>query len=334
MPSIPLSPTLAAALATFGRHGLQTNTPLAPHTTFRIGGPAAALLTIDKLADLVGAMDLLYESRVPFLLLGGGSNVLISDAGIPGVVLLNQCRHIQWTPNAGDPHLVQVESGVALAGFARSAIKRGFAGLAWAVSVPGTVGGAVIGNAGAHGGCIADNLHSVSVWQEGVVETRPAETLAYGYRHSALKSKTSQPGFGPIVLTAAFRLHPDPTGEEAQRAATFIAHRRRTQPTAKSAGSIFKNPPHDFAGRLIEAAGLKGTTVGGASVSDRHANFIINHGDATASDVIHLINLIRCRVYEHAGVVLQPEILFLGDWSAGPTLEPLTLPPIPSTHVS
>jgi UDP-N-acetylenolpyruvoylglucosamine reductase len=128
------------------------------------------------------------------------------------------------------------------------------------------------------------------------------------------------------VLTTTFLLQPDPSDSEAERAETYIDHRRRTQPTDKSAGSIFKNPPGDFSGRLIETAGLKGTRIGQASVSDQHANFIINHGQATAAEIVQLMDLIRIQIYEQFGVILEPEIQFIGDWSAGPTLT--DLPPI------
>ena len=133
----------------------------------------------------------------------------------------------------------------------------------------------------------------------------------------------ARPGFGPVILDATFQLQPDPEQTASARARRFIAHRRRTQPVDKSAGSIFKNPAGDHAGRLIEAAGLKGTRIGGASVSSQHANFIINRGDATAADVVHLINHIRRHVYQRFGIILEPEIQFIGDWCRGPDLEPI-----------
>ncbi|HEY54496.1 MAG TPA: UDP-N-acetylmuramate dehydrogenase [Caldilineae bacterium] len=319
-PYRPPSSDLLAALTPFGRYGVELETPLAPHTSFRIGGPAAALLTINRLAHLEAALDTLHSHKTPFLLLGGGSNVLISDAGVPGVVILNQCRQIQWPQDDAEPLLVQVEAGASLAGLSRAAIQRGLAGLAWAVSIPGTVGGAIVGNAGAHGGCIADVLYSVQLWEDGRVSVVPASQLQFEYRSSSLKRPTDQSAPGPVVLSATFRLRPDPAGAEAQRAQSYIAHRRRTQPVDKSAGSIFKNPPGDYAGRLIEAAGLKGLRVGQVSVSALHANFIVTHGQATAAEVVQLMNLMRRRVYERFGVILEPEIQFIGDWSAGPSL--------------
>lgn len=311
---------LLEALTPFGRYGAEPGALLAPHTSFRIGGPAAILLTINRLAYLEAALNTLHRQNTPFLLLGGGSNILISDAGVPGVVILNQCRQMQWPQDSADPLLVQAESGASLAGLARAAIQRKLVGLAWAVSIPGTVGGAIVGNAGAHGGCIADVLHSIRLWKNGRISTVPASQLQFEYRSSNLKNPSNQSAPGPVVLDATFLLRPDPGGVEAQRAQTFIEHRRRTQPVDKSAGSIFKNPPGDYAGRLLEAAGLKGVRMGQVSVSVRHANFIINHGQATAAEVVQLMNLMRRRVYERFGVILEPEIQFIGDWSAGPAL--------------
>ena len=311
----PLASDLLAALTPFGRYGVQLDAPLAPHTSFRIGGPAAALLTISHLPHLEAALRTLHHNKTPFLLLGGGSNVLVSDAGIPNVVILNQCRQIQWPEESTEPLLVQVDAGASLAGLARAVIKRHLAGLAWAVGIPGTVGGAIVGNAGAHGGCIADSLQSVRLWEDGQITETPSSQLQFDYRCSRLKNLVTQPAPGPVVLSATFLLQPDSDGSEAQRAKTFIAHRRRTQPIDKSAGSIFKNPPGDYAGRLIEKAGLKNLRVGQVSVSAQHANFLINHGEATAAEVIQLMNLIRRRVYEQFGVTLEAEIQLIGDWS-------------------
>lgn len=325
-PHPPVTSDLIAQLAPYGRYGVETDVPLAPYTSFRIGGPAAALVTINDLSNLIRTLDTLYRQQTPFLLLGGGSNVLISDAGIPAVVILNQCKDIVWPEKASETVSVQAQGGAALAGLARSAIKRDLAGLTWAVSIPGTVAGAVIGNAGAHDGCIADNLHSIRLWSNGEIVDLPASDLDLSYRHSRIKETVAQPTFGPVVLTATFQLQPDLTGEEQSKAEAYIEHRRSSQPVDKSAGSIFKNPPGDYAGRLIEAAGLKGAHVGGASVSSRHANFIINGGDASAADVVRLMNQIREAVFSQFGVALQPEIRFIGDWSHGPTLDPLPQP--------
>lgn len=313
-----LSPALQARLHTLSHSGLQQQVRLAPFTSFRIGGPAAYLAVFKTLSQLVAALEALHQAQTPFLLLGGGSNVLIADAGVSGLTIINQCKDVHWPEhsqlNEQDAILVEVDAGAPLAGFARASIQRGLAGLSWAVSIPGSVGGAVVGNAGAHGGDIASVLVSVRVWQAGRIRQWSAQELALAYRSSRLKGVQTMPGQHPIVLSATFRLTPDVDGRGAAAAAAAIQHRRRSQPVEKSAGSIFKNPPGDYAGRLIEAAGLKGHCVGDACISEKHANFIINQGAATAADVVALMTLARERVFQQFGILLTPEILFVGDW--------------------
>jgi UDP-N-acetylmuramate dehydrogenase len=162
-------------------------------------------------------------------------------------------------------------------------------------------------------------LTSVRVWRQGQIETWPAPELGLTYRSSRLKGAESNK-VPTVILSATFRLTPDPEGRAAELAQAAIQHRRRTQPTEKSAGSIFKNPPGDYAGRLIDLAGLKGRCVGDACISEKHANFIINRGRARAADVVALMNLARREVWRQFHVLLEPEILFIGDWSQGPAL--------------
>ena len=314
-----LPAALLARLDALSRSGLRRRAPLAPYASFRIGGPADYLVILQREADLIAALDALHEAGVPYLLLGGGSNMLISDAGVRGVTLLNQCKGMRW-PEAEGPVEVTVEGGAPLAGFARESIKRGLAGLSWAVSIPGTVGGAVVGNAGAHGGDIASIFVSARVWRAGRIETWGPEEMDFAYRRSRLKALASTETQPPVLLTATFRLRPDAGGQAAADAERYIAHRRRTQPTDKSAGSIFKNPPGDYAGRLIEAAELKGRCVGDACISEKHANFIVNQGRATAADVLALMNLARREVWRRFHILLEPEILFIGDWPEGELL--------------
>ena len=304
--------------------------PLARHTTFRIGGPAdlyAAATTVDQLERLA---ELAAEHAIPTLILGGGSNVLISDAGVRGLVIANQARDYEWrTPGGAStdgkqppmrPQLV-ADSGVLLAGLARTAIKAGFSGLEWAVSVPGTVGGAVIGNAGAYGGDIARNLAEARVAYPGQGrQTLSGEQMAFTYRSSLLKrqlaSGEAQPEAQPVVLTAAFSLVPGDAAALAALAESWLARRRASQPVEPSAGSIFRNPPGDHAGRLVEAVGLRGQRIGGAQISPRHANFIVNVENARAADVRALLDLMWKRVWENSGIELVPEILFVGEWHA------------------
>ncbi len=311
-------PALLDQLDALSRDGLRRRAPLAPYTTFRIGGPADYFMTVHRLENLKRTLAILHQAQVPYLLLGGGSNILVSDAGVRGLVIINQCRGIHWPEDAhADPVDVRVEAGALLAGFAREAIQRGLAGISWAVSIPGTVGGAIVGNAGAHGGDIASIFLEAEMWHRGRIETWRHEAMAFAYRHSILKQAWPTP---PIILSAVFRLPRDESGQAADEAASYIAHRRRTQPTDKSAGSIFRNPPGDYAGRLIEAAGLKGRCIGQACISEKHANFFINRGQATAADIIALMNLARQEVWRQFQVLLEPEIRLIGDWSTGPHL--------------
>jgi len=294
---------------------ISADVSLAGYTTFKIGGPADLLVVAQRPSDLTQVIGLAHEAGMAFFLLGGGSNVLISDAGVRGLVILNHCRQI----TLADDDLVTAESGASLAGLARRAIHHGLAGLEWAVSVPGTVGGAVVGNAGAHGGCIADNLLSAQVLDgKGELAVWPASDFAYAYRFSRLKRPTDDHTRGAVVLSATFRLQAANREELEARAARFLAHRRATQPIEASAGSIFQNPPGDYAGRLIEAVGLKGVTVGSVQFSPVHANFIVNLGAGQAADVKAAIELARQRVQAQFGLTLQPEILFVGEFTDAP----------------
>lgn len=330
---IPAPPAFYEAVEALGIT-MAADEPLARHTTFHIGGPADLYAAVDDLARLERLAETAAAHAVPFTVLGGGSNILVSDCGMRGLVIANQAREFRLAPaeeaaegearGGRSGPLAIAAAGTALAGLARWTVKQGLAGLEWAVSVPGTVGGAVIGNAGAHGGDIAGVLAWALVWYPDRGRVRlTADELAFAYRTSLLKQQLGAGGPLPVVLEAAFRLTPGDAAEIATRAEAFLARRRATQPTEPSAGSIFRNPPGDHAGRLIEAAGLKGRRVGGAQISPRHANFIVNVEHATANDVVALIDLCRQRVFEQFGVELMPEIQFLGDWPVQPPYKAL-----------
>jgi UDP-N-acetylmuramate dehydrogenase len=314
------------------------NEPLARHCTFRIGGPADLFAVADDIRTLERLGELAMDHSLPLTILGGGSNVLVSDSGVRGLVVANQTRGMglhattaprsfeQEGPNLGvDRPIPQLatgnrylvaDSGVALAGLARWTIREGWSGLEWAVSIPGTVGGAIIGNAGAHGGQIADNLAFVLVARPGVGrQTMMAEDMEFSYRDSVLRRNLVAGQAPPVVLQAVFRMVPGDVAQMTAEADACLAKRRASQPVEPSAGSVFRNPPGDYAGRLVEVAGLKGHRIGGAQVSPRHANFIVNTGSARASEVAELIGLIRQRVSESTGIGLVPEILCLGDWT-------------------
>ncbi|HMK07712.1 MAG TPA: UDP-N-acetylmuramate dehydrogenase, partial [Anaerolineales bacterium] len=217
---------------------------------------------------------------------------------------------IHFEAVAADTRLT-AESGASLGGVARRSAERGLSGLEWAATIPGTIGGAVVGNAGAHGGDMASSLESVEILQPpDTRETWATERLGYTYRSSLLKRQAAR----SVVLSASFLLRLSTPEVTKARIEANIQARRRTQPPGASLGSMFKNPPGDFAGRLVEAAGLKGRRRGAAEISPLHANFFINHGGARARDVADLLVEARRRVQETSGVVLEPEVELMGDW--------------------
>jgi UDP-N-acetylmuramate dehydrogenase len=289
---------------------LKTDVPLARYTAARVGGPARAMVVVESVEDLVFFSQQLWAAQVPFIILGGGSNVLVSETGVRDVVLLNRAREIRFVENQAQP-TVWAGSGANFGSLARRAAAQGLSGLEWAAGIPGTVGGAVFGNAGAHGddvaGCllVADILH-----QNGRREERAAAELKFTYRSSSLKAEK----LDAIVLAAQFKLMASKPEIVQQTMDEFTVFRRRTQPPGASMGSMFKNPPGDFSGRLIEQAGLKGTQVGDAEISDLHANFFLNHGDATASEIFELIELASDTVKRKFGIKLELEIELLGEW--------------------
>lgn len=236
--------------------------------------------------------------------------MLVSDRGVPAVVLLNNARQVRFEVEQ-DPPRVWAESGAGTGLIARQAAARELGGLEWAAGVPGTLGGAVVGNAGAHGGDIAQDLIVAEILQQDGVRTIwPPEQLKFSYRSSWLKQ---HPGLA-VVLSATLRLQHRPAEEIKADMDRFLEHRRRTQPPGASMGSMFKNPPGDYAGRLIEIAGLKGTRVGQAEISKLHGNFFLNLGEASAEDVLELLRLAQDAVFEQFGVRLEPEIELIGAW--------------------
>jgi UDP-N-acetylmuramate dehydrogenase len=285
---------------------VRASEPLARHTSFRIGGPADVLATPDTADQLAALVRAAAQADVPLTILGGGSNMLVGDGGIRGVVvkLGRGFRRVVW-----EPPCVEAGAAVQLGRLARDAAARGLAGLEYAEGIPGTVGGALFMNAGAYGGEVAGVVDEVDgVRSDGVVTRIARAELAFAYRRTALP-----PGF--LVTAVRFRLRPEAT--DAVRARLDGARDRRTasQPHGwANAGSIFKNPPGDFAGRLVEIAGLKGTRVGGARISEAHGNFIVNEGDARAADVQALMQEAQRVVWERSGVWLEPEVRLVGSW--------------------
>jgi UDP-N-acetylmuramate dehydrogenase len=238
--------------------------------------------------------------------LGRGSNVLVSDAGVEGLVILNRAASF-----AIEDTTVRADSGLLLSVLARRTAAAGLAGLEWCAGIPGSVGGALVSNAGAHGGSMADALQVVELLDApGTARWQPAAALELAYRHSRLRNREAA---HEIVLRAEFALHREDVAAIRASMAAQKEQRQATQPLASAtAGSVFKNPPGDSAGRLIDQAGLKGMCIGGATVSTRHANFVMTTAGASAADVLNLIELVHDRVHERFGVDLVLEVQPIG----------------------
>jgi UDP-N-acetylmuramate dehydrogenase len=287
---------------------VKENVSLAPYTSARIGGPADILITAESADELARIIKLLHKQEIDYLMLGGGSNVLVSDRGVRGVVVLNRAKGVRF--HTGDEPSVTVESGVIFSNLANRCAAKGLGGLEWAATVPGTIGGAVYGNAGAFGGDMAGNLLWAELLTENGREKYTAEQMRYGYRTSILKRGE----LDAVVLAAELRLKYSTKEQVTTNIEQFSAHRKATQPPGASMGSMFKNPNGDYAGKLIEAADLKGTRIGNAEISSLHGNFFVNHGTTSAEDIRALIQLVMKTVKEKQGVDLELEIELVGEW--------------------
>ena len=279
--------------------------PLARHTSLRIGGPADYFVKVRSEDDLIGAVRVAREAELPTFILGGGTNLLVADAGIRGVVLANS-----WNDVTVHGMVLDAASGTPLASVAAVAARNGIVGLEWMATVPGTVGGAVHGNAGAFGSDTAAALLDARLLDlNGDLWSARVDELGYSYRTSTLQ--------GTPVICVRARFHGDP-GDRAtavRRIKEMANERIAKQPLAQpNTGSIFRNPPGDHAGRLIDAAGLKGLRIGGAMVSEKHGNFIVNAGGARAADVRTLMRRCQAEVRERFGIELRPEVELVGEW--------------------
>jgi UDP-N-acetylmuramate dehydrogenase len=269
---------------------------------------------VEDVEQLQGAVAAARAHGLPWVVLGGGNNVLVSDAGVEGLVILNRLRGAAIEVRDGEAELA-CGAGVFFARAAQFTARRGFTGLEWGIAIPGTVGGGVVNNAGAHWSDVSRALVSAHVMDhEGGGERLSPESLAYRYRQSALKS-SHLTQTRVVVIGCRFRLRPDDPQAALARVEELRQHRLRTQPVKEaSAGSTFTNPPEHHAGALIDRAGLKGARVGGAQVSTLHANFILNTGGARAADVVTLIRRAQEEVLRRFGVRLEPEVQFVGRW--------------------
>lgn len=289
---------------------LQENISMANYTTARVGGRAPALVSIHTLDDLINAAQTLWDLSVPFHILGSGSNILVSDKGLDAVILHNRAHNLKIDTKSENPSIF-AESGAILGTVARQSALRGLSGMEWAAPVPGTVGGAVYGNAGAHGSNIEQSLKMAKILHEKEgIQDWSVDKLAYQYRSSVLKREHL-----PVaILSAIFNVVKTNREEAWEKIKAFQAHRKETQPPGASMGSMFKNPAGDYAGRLIEAAGLKGRRIGRAMISPIHANFIINLEGANAQDIWKLMKIAQDAVKEKFGIILEPEIELVGEF--------------------
>ncbi|MSP21433.1 MAG: UDP-N-acetylmuramate dehydrogenase [Dehalococcoidia bacterium] len=279
--------------------------PLARHTYLRLGGPAEFFATPATLDELTSLTRWARAAGLAVLVLGGGSNVLVADAGVRGLVLSlrRACSEVRFGA------LVVAGAGVMLPALARAAAEHDHGGLEFAIGIPGSVGGALQSNAG-----IGDSrdlgalVEAVTVLDDSTLRVLARDELQFGYRTSSLRAS------GLTVVEATLRLEPRPRAEIEAEMRRLLEARAVSQPTAeRNAGSIFRNPPGDYAGRLIEEAGCKGLHVRGARVSTMHANFIVHDGAATARDVAELMTEVQRRVHDHSGIDLRPEIDWWGD---------------------
>ncbi|HLO04138.1 MAG TPA: UDP-N-acetylmuramate dehydrogenase [Symbiobacteriaceae bacterium] len=300
----PIAAKLRTIISDPGR--IRPDEPLHSYTTFRIGGPADWLVEVTSGEELAGLLQLAKEESLPVHVLGNGSNLLVSDTGVRGfvIILAGEFNRYELTGQT-----LRAGGGYNLPKLANRIAKLGLGGLEFACAIPGTVGAGLVINAGAHGGELKDVVSETTVvWLDGRKEVLPVDRIGLRYRSSDLQ------GAGAIVTEVVMQLRTAVQEELMAHMKAHLERRRQTQPlNLPNAGSVFMNPPGDFAGRLIEQAGLKGLTVGGAQVSEKHANFVVNLGNATAKDVLLLMDRVRAEVDARFGVRLQPEVKIWGD---------------------
>lgn len=295
------------------RGEVRQNEPMSNHTSFRIGGPADALVTPADRDDLAALLGEVRERNIPYAVLGGGTNLLVRDGGFRGVIIsLKRLNTIEasreYRSLGGSFAVVRADAGAALAKLLSYAAERGLTGLEFAAGIPGTVGGALCMNAGTAQGEIGDAVDSVTLLgPAGDLLVRHRDEMRFGYR-------TANVPAGHIVLDTTVILRHGDAGKIKAQVKQLLEQRKERQPWGlPNAGSVFKNPMDEAAGKLIESAGLKGLAIGGAQISDKHANFIVNLGNARAADVLALMDAIREKVLEMHRIRLEPEIKIIGE---------------------
>jgi UDP-N-acetylmuramate dehydrogenase len=316
---IAMSEQVTGVLQIPGYPGIKVfeRAPMSNHTTWRIGGPADVLVRASAPDELEAAFAWASHQGWPVTIIGGGSNLLVGDRGIRGMVIAvrtpgERAESLLRADEQGNEVLIRVAAQAPLSWVGRYCSERGWAGMEWAVGLPGNIGGATVNNAGAHGGEMKDHLVAVEVLSaDGTIERYDRAWLLPRYRHTRLKDSPQPRGAGVLAVELSL-----PRGNAAELRTLADLHadyRRTTQPTGRCAGSTFTNPPGDFAGRLLEAAGLKDFAVGGVRFSTIHSNFIVNDGTGTAAQVRELIAIAQERVQEQLGIRLEPEIEEIGE---------------------
>lgn len=306
-------------LARFWPGPVSWDCPMSRYSTLRVGGPAEALVMVENLDGLTSLLGWLHARRIPWHVIGRGSNILVPDQGLAGVVVIlaGAFETIEAiTPDetpTDDSARVRAGAACSLARLVQHCIDNGLSGLEFCTGIPGTLGGAIVMNAGAWGGAIGDLVQKVAVVRaDGTPEELSAAAIPFAYRTWGVAT-------GLVVTGATLQLHTDSMTAIEARCRSYQEQRRSKQPlNAASAGSFFKNPPQQAAGRLIEQTGLKGYKIGGAMISDKHANFIITTDAATADDVLTLMRYVQDRVHEATGIRLEPEVRILGSLGAEP----------------
>jgi UDP-N-acetylmuramate dehydrogenase len=294
---------------------VQRDEPLNKYNSLRVGGPADLFIEVRSENELISAVKAAREHGVPYLVIGNGTNLIFTDAGVRGLVIRNRADHFEIEDEHEQDSIWYAESGTLWGNLCRKAAELGWGDITWGISIPGSLGGAVVSNAGAHGGELDDVLVSAKVLTEAnVVEEWPAERFKLAYRYSILKAEGQRHMSPPIVVTAVtLRLHRMEAAMLQRRMKGWQRERIASQPAGKTAGSTFKNPTADSAGRLLEAAGLKGYRYREVEFSPRHANFLMNLGNASYADVKYILSHAQQLVFVRFGVRLEPEVEIVGE---------------------
>jgi UDP-N-acetylmuramate dehydrogenase len=294
-------------LAKIGGEAVLFDCPMSQYTTFRVGGNVEALFLAQELQLLKRMVSYLRDKNIPYLVVGKGSNLLVRDGGLKGVVVILKGGLATVEKNVKNDRIVLAGGGLGIGELVSHCTRMGLGGLEFLAGIPGTVGGAAVMNAGAFGKDMGSMVKEIQILtDEGALVVKDRPQLKFSYRELAIPK-------GAMILGVRFELDKEDPESISQRVEDYVARRKAKQPLEyPSGGSVFKNPPNDYAGRLIEEAGLKGRRIGGAMISPKHANFIVNTSNARADDILALIDLVREKVKEGSGIELEPEIKVVG----------------------